>query len=84
MFLPSVVHSNAHLSWISVMVQATDEFFKNKVDWQTYNHCLFFLYLASVAFGYGWILDTKFLKFLNKDWMWICKNVSYIDQELKY
>jgi len=44
-----------------------------KVHWRTYNHCLFVSYLASVAFGYGWISDTKFLKFSDKDWIWICK-----------
>jgi len=27
--------------------------------------------------------DTKFLKFLDKDWIWICKNLSDMDQELK-
>jgi len=26
--------------------------------------------------------DTKFLKFLDKDWIWICKNLSDIYQEL--
>jgi len=35
----------------------------------------FFLYLTSVALGYGWISDTKFQKFLVKDWLWICKNI---------
>jgi len=44
-----------------------------KVHWWTYKHCLFVLYLASVAFGYGWMSDTKFLKFSDKDWIWICK-----------
>jgi len=34
---------------------------------------LFVLYLASVAFGYGWISDTKFQKFSDKDWIWIFK-----------
>jgi len=45
-----------------------------KVHWQTCNHCLFVLYLASVEFGYGWISDAKFLKFSDKDWIRICKN----------
>ena len=52
-----------------------------KVHWHTYNHCLFVLYLASV--GYGWISYTNFLKFSDKDWIWICKNFSDMDQELK-
>jgi len=42
---------------------------------QTYNQCLFVWYLASVALGYGWISDTEFQKFSDKDWIWICKNV---------
>ena len=45
-----------------------------KVHWQTYNYCLFVAYLASVAIRYGWILDIKFQKFLDEDWIWICKN----------
>jgi len=49
-----------------------NKFSKMKVHWQTYNHCLFFSYLASVAFEYGWISDNKFQKFSDKDW--ICKN----------
>ena len=35
-----------------------------EVHWWTYNRCLFVSYLTSVTFGYGWTLDTKFLKFL--------------------
>jgi len=54
------------------------KFSKMKVH---YNH--FVLYLANVAFGYGRISDTKFLKFSDKDWIWICKNFSDMDQELK-
>jgi len=57
------------------------KFSKTKVHWRTYNDCLFVLYLASVAFGYGWISDTKFLKFSDKDW--ICKIFLDMDQELK-
>jgi len=45
-----------------------------KVHWGAYNHCLFVSYSASVAFGYGWISDTKFQKFSDKDWIWICKH----------
>jgi len=33
---------------------------KMKVHWQTYNHCLFVSYLASIAFRYGWISDANF------------------------
>ena len=51
-----------------------NKFSKLKVHWQSYNHCLFVVYLASVTFGYGWISDTKFNKFSDKDWIWICKN----------
>jgi len=43
------------------------------VEWWTYNHCLFVSYLTSVAFGCGWISDTKFQKFSDKDWIWIFK-----------
>jgi len=46
---------------------------KMKVHWWTYNHCLFVSYLTSVAFGCGWISDTKFQKFSDKDWVWIFK-----------
>jgi len=42
-----------------------------EVHWWTYNHCLFVSYLTSVAFGPGWISDTKFHKFSGKDWIWI-------------
>ena len=44
-----------------------------KVHCWIYNHCLFVLCLTSVAFGYGWISETKFQKFSDKDWIWICK-----------
>jgi len=44
-----------------------------KVRWWAYNHCLFVSYLTSVPFGYGWISDTKFQKFSDKDWIWIIK-----------
>ena len=54
-----------------------------KVHWYTYYHCLFVLYLTSVSCGYGWISDTKFQKFLDKNWIWICKNFSDMDQELQ-
>jgi len=54
-----------------------------KVHWRTYNNCLFVLHLASVVFGYGWILDTKFLKFSDKDCIWIYKKFSDMDQDLK-
>jgi len=60
-----------------------NKFSKMKVHQRTYNHCLFVSYLTSVEFGYGWISDTKFKKFLDKDWIWICKNFSDMDQELK-
>ena len=66
-FLPSVVQPTAHLSWISVTLQAMDEKVFN------YNHCLFVLYLTIIAFRYEWISDIKFLKFLDKDWIWIFK-----------
>ena len=48
-----------------------NNFSKMKVHLWTCNHCLFVSYLTSVAFG--WILDTKFQKFSDKDWMWIFK-----------
>jgi len=54
-----------------------------KVHWRTYNHCLFVAYLVSVAFGYRWISDTNFLKISDEDWIWIRKNFSDMDQELK-
>jgi len=50
-----------------------NKFSKMKVHWWTYNHCLFVAYLASVAIGNGWMSDTKFQKFLDKDWIWIFK-----------
>ena len=56
------------------MLQATDKFSKMKIRWWTHNHCLFVVYLANVAIGYGWISDTKFQKFSDKDWIWVCKN----------
>jgi len=52
-----------------------------KVHWWTYNHCLFVSYLTSVAFEYGWILDTESQKFSKKDWIWIFKIFSDMDQE---
>jgi len=55
-----------------------------KVHWWTYNHCLFVSPLTSAAFGYGWISDTKFQKFSDKDWIRILKNLSGMDQELKH
>jgi len=45
--------------------------------------CLLVLYLASVVIRYGWISDTKFQKFLDKDWIWISKNYADMDQESK-
>jgi len=51
-----------------------NKFSKMKVIWWTYNHCLFVSYLASVTFRYGWISDTKFQNFSDKDWIWICKH----------
>jgi len=50
-----------------------NKFSKMKVHWWTYNHCLFVSHLTSVAFQYGGISDTKFQKFLDKDWIWIFK-----------
>jgi len=50
-----------------------NKFSKMKVHRWTYNHCLLVSYLTSVAFGYGWISDTKFQKFSNKDWILIFK-----------
>jgi len=50
-----------------------NKFSKIKVHWQTYNPCLFDSHLSSAAFGYGWISDTKFHKFSDKDWIWIFK-----------
>ena len=29
---------------------------------------------SNVAIGYRWISDTKFQKFLDKNWIWMCKN----------
>ena len=69
--LSSVVQPTARLLWISVMLQAMDKFSKMKVHWWTYNHYLFVSYLTKVAFGYRWILDTKFQIFSDKDWIWI-------------
>jgi len=43
-----------------------NKFSRMKVHW-TYNHGLFLAYLANVAFGYGWISDTKLQKFSDKD-----------------
>jgi len=50
-----------------------NKFSKLKIRLWTCNHCLFVSYLASVAFGYGWISDTKFQKFSDMDWIWIFK-----------
>jgi len=50
-----------------------NKFSKMKVHWWTYDHCLFVSYLTSVTLGYGWISDTKFQKFLDKDLIWILK-----------
>jgi len=47
------------------------------------NHCVFVVYLANVAIGYGWISDTKVQKLSDKDWIWMCKIFSDMDQELK-
>jgi len=60
-----------------------NKFSKMKVHWWTYNHCLFVSYLTSAAFGYGWTSDTKFQKFSDKDWIWILKKLSDVDQELE-
>jgi len=60
-----------------------NKFSKMKVHWWTYNHCLFVTYLSNVAFGYRCISDTKFQTFSAKDWIWICKKFSDMDQELK-
>jgi len=60
-----------------------NKFSKRKVHWWTYNHCLFVSYLTSVAFGYGWISDTKFQKFWEKSGYEYSKNSSDMDQELK-
>jgi len=56
------------------MLQEMNKYSKMKVHSQTYNHYLFVSYLPSVAFGYGWISDTKFQKFSDEDWIWICKH----------
>ena len=40
-----------------------------KVHLWTYNHCLFVANLTNVTIGYGWISDTKFQKFSDKDWI---------------
>jgi len=60
-----------------------NKFSKMKVHWWTFHHCLFLAYLANVAIGYGWISNTKFQKFSDKDWICICKSFSDMDQELK-
>ena len=56
-------------------------FSKIKDRWRTYDHCLFVSHLPSVAFGYGWISDTKFQKFSDMDWIWIFKNFPDMDQD---
>ena len=59
-----------------------------KVRCWTYNRCLFVSYFANVAFRYGWILDTKFQNFSDKDGIWICKNFfgygSEVGSDLEY
>jgi len=62
-----------------------NKFSKIKVHWWTYNHCLFVSYLASVAFGYGWISDRllNFRNFRVKIGYGYSKNLSDMDQELK-
>jgi len=34
-----------------------NKFSKMKINWRSYNHCLYVLYLASVALRYGLGLD---------------------------
>jgi len=58
---------------VSCYRRRINKFSKNE-DALADNHCLFVLYLANVAIGYGWISDTKFHKFSDKDWIWIYKN----------
>jgi len=58
---------------VSYYRQWMNKFSKMKVHWWTCNHCLLVSCLTSVAFGYGWISDTKFQKFSNKDWIWTFK-----------
>ena len=60
-----------------------NNFSKMKVNCWIYNHYLSVLYLANVSFGYGWMSDTKFQKFSGKEWIWIFKIFSGMDQELK-
>jgi len=58
-----------------------NKFSKMKVHWRTYNHCLFVAHLTSVAFAYGWISDN--IGYTDRDWIWILKNLSDMDQDLK-
>jgi len=60
-----------------------NKFSKLKVHWWTYDHFLFVSYLTSVAFGYGWISDTKFQKFRIRIGYGYSKNLSDVGQELK-
>jgi len=60
-----------------------NKFSKMKVHWWTNNHCLFVSHLTSVAFGYGWISDTKFQKFSDKDRIWIFKKIIGYGSGLK-
>ena len=41
-----------------------------------HNNDRVFLYWASVIFVYGWISESKFLKFSYQDWIWICKSAK--------
>jgi len=54
---------------VSCYRRRINKFSKMEVRWWTYNHCLFVSYLTSVPFEYGWISDTKFQKFSDKDWI---------------
>ena len=50
----------------------------------TRHYCLFVAHLASVAIGYRWISDTKFQKFSDKDWIWICKKFLGLFSESRH
>ena len=44
------------------------------------NDRVFLFCLEPVSYAvYGWILDTTFLKFSRRDWIWICKTFSDMD-----
>jgi len=60
-----------------------NKFSKMKVHWWTYDHCLFALYLTSVAFRYGWISDTNFRYLRIRIGYGYSKNVSNMNQEFK-